>query len=162
MPPDALRIYWDSCVFLSYINGYEDRLPTIDALLAQSADREDDREIVTSTFAIVEVAFDLNERAQAALDSETETKIDALWSDRHAVKLIEFHEGIARDARTLIRGAVASGRSGLRPDDAVHLASARSLEVAEFHTYSKDLPRFADLTGLTIVEPWVEQAQLFG
>jgi predicted nucleic acid-binding protein len=130
--------------------------------LAESSDREHDREIVTSTFSIVEVAFDLNERAQGALDSETEAKIDALWSDRYAVKLIDFHEGIARDARTLIRGAVASNRPGLKPGDAIHLASARVLQVGEFHTYSKDLPRFADLTGLTIVEPYVEQAQLFG
>ncbi|TMK79485.1 MAG: type II toxin-antitoxin system VapC family toxin [Actinobacteria bacterium] len=161
MPPNPARVYWDSCVFLSYINGYEERLPTIDALLAESSDRENEREIVSSTFTIVEVAFDLNEQAQAALDSETEAKIDALWGDRYAVKLIEFHEGIARDARTLMRGAVASGRPSLKPGDAIHLASARSLEVVEFHTYSKDLARFTDLTGLKIVEPSVDQPQLF-
>jgi predicted nucleic acid-binding protein len=76
------------------------------------------------------------------------------------VKLIDFHEGIARDARTLIRGAVASGITGLKPGDAVHLASARTLAVAKFHTYSKDLPRFAQLTGLTILEPYVAQGRL--
>jgi len=142
------------------INGVPDRLPTIDALLAESADPEKEREIVTSTFTIVEVAFALHEQAQGVLDSSAENKIDALWTDRYAVKLIEFHEGIARDARTLIRGAVAA-RLSMKPGDAIHLASGRSLRVAEFHTYSKDLPRFANLTGVSIMEPYAKQQPLF-
>ncbi len=159
MPPEPIRNYWDTCVFLSYINGVADRLPTLDALLDESADAENEREIVTFTFTIAEVAFALHEKAQQALDSQAERNIDALWSDRYAVKLIDFHEGIARDARTLIRGAVSAGLS-LKPGDAVHLASGRALGCAEFHTYSKDLPRFADLTGLSIIEPYVAQGRL--
>ncbi len=31
---------------------------------------------------------------------------------------------------------------------------------AELNTYSKDLPRFADLTGLTIREPYIAQGRL--
>jgi predicted nucleic acid-binding protein len=159
MPPEPTRNYWDSCVFLSYINGVADRLPTLDALLDESADPEKDREIVTSTFTIAEVAFALHEKAQQALDASAERNIDALWSDRYAVRLIDFHEVIARDARSLIRGAVGDGLS-LKPGDAVHLASARALGCAEFHTYSKDLPRYSDLTGLTIIEPYIAQGQL--
>jgi predicted nucleic acid-binding protein len=158
MPPDPHWVYWDACVFLSYINGVEDRLPIIDALLAEGADRDHERVIVTSTFSIVEVAYGVD--AQGTLDAEASAKIDALWQDREAVKLIEFHEGIAREARTLIRGAVASGRS-LKPGDAIHLATARRRGVAEFHTYSKDLPRWSELTGLKIVEPWLEKVPLF-
>jgi len=160
MPPELQRDYWDACVFLSYINAIPERLPTIDALLAESADPEKEREIVTSTLTIVEVAFALHEKGQGVLDSAAENKIDALWTDRYAVKLIDFHEGIARDARTLIRGAVAAGLS-LKPADAIHLASGRFLKVAELHTYSKDLPRFASLTGLAIMEPYAEQEPLF-
>jgi hypothetical protein len=33
--------------------------------------------------------------------------------------------------------------------------------VAKFHTYSKDLPRFASLTGLSIVEPFAQELPLF-
>ncbi len=160
MPSEIRRIYWDACVFLSYINAMPDRLPTIDALLAESADPQNEPEIVTSTFTIVEVAFALTEKEQGSLDAAAEQNIDALWTDRSAVKLIDFHEAIARDARMLIRGAIAQGRS-LKPGDATHLASARSLNVVEFHTYSKDLSRHSDLTGLTIREPYVEQPQLF-
>jgi predicted nucleic acid-binding protein len=159
MPPELTRNYWDSCVFLSYINGISDRLPTLDALLEESADPDSDREIVTSTFTIAEVAFVLHEKEQKVLDIEAERSIDALWSDRYAVKLIDFHEGIARDARTLTRGAVATGLS-LKPGDAVHLASARALDCAEFLTYSKDLPKHSDLTGLTITEPYIAQGRL--
>jgi predicted nucleic acid-binding protein len=160
MPPDPSRNYWDACVFLSYINGVSDRLPTLDALLDESTDPEQDREIVTSAFTIAEVAFALHEKKQKVLDPEVERKIDALWSDRYAVKLIDFHEGVARDARTLIRGAIASGITGLKPGDAIHLASGRVLGCAEFHTYSKDLPRFSELTGLKILEPYVAQGRL--
>ena len=59
----------------------------------------------------------------------------------------------------LIRGAVGVGLS-LKPGDAVHLASGRALGCAEFHTFSKDLPRFSELTGLAIMEPYVAQGRL--
>ena len=62
MPPEPTRNYWDSCAFLSYINGVSDRLPTLDALLEESADPDNEREIVTSTFTIAEVAFVLHEK----------------------------------------------------------------------------------------------------
>lgn len=159
MPPERRRVYWDACVFLSYINGVPDRLPTIDALLRESEDPENEREIVTSTLSIVEVAFALAEKEARTLDTETERKIDALWTDRGAVKLVEFHEGIAREARSLIRSAMSSGLS-LKPADATHLATARSLRVAEFHTYSKDLPRFSSVLGISVKEPETGQMQL--
>ncbi|MCY4085408.1 MAG: PIN domain-containing protein [Actinomycetia bacterium] len=159
MPPERTRTYWDSCAFLSYINSVPDRLPTLDALLEESADPANEREIVTSAFTITEVAFALKEKEQKALDSQTERNIGALWSDRYAVKLIDLHEGIATVARTLIREAVADGLS-LKPGDAVHLATARSLGCLDLHTYSKDLPRFSGLVGLTVTEPYTGQGRL--
>src|SRR5436309_2132093 len=124
MPSEVRRTYWDTCVFLSYINGYQDRLPAIEAVLQESERTDDEWEIVTSTFTITEVAFALHEKQKRQLDKAVEDKIDALWADRSAAKLIEFHEGTAREARSLIRGAVAAGLS-LKPGDAIHLASAR-------------------------------------
>ena len=137
------------------------RLPTLDALLEESADPEKEREIVTSAFTIAEVAFVLKEKEQKALDLQAERNIDALWSDRYAVKLIDLHEGIATGARTLIREAVADGLS-LKPGDAIHLATARALDCQDLHTYSKDLPRFSRLIGLTIAEPYTAQARRIG
>ena len=114
MPPKRTRTYWDACAFLSYINSIPDRLPTLDALLEESAYPEKEREIVTSAFTIAEVAFVLKEKKQKALDPQAERDIDALWSDRYAVKLVDLHEGIATGARTLIREAVTDGLS-LKP-----------------------------------------------
>jgi hypothetical protein len=34
--PDTLQLYWDSCVFLSYVDGIPNRLPDIDELLKQA------------------------------------------------------------------------------------------------------------------------------
>ncbi len=147
-------------MFISYINDDAERAPTIDALLAESSEPEHPREVVTSTYTIVEVAFALQEKREQALDSNAEGKIDALWTDRYAVKLIDFHEGIARDARTLIRGALAAGYS-LKPGDAVHLASARGIGAAEFHTYSKDLVKYASIAGFPIMEPYGAQEAMF-
>ncbi len=48
-------VYWDSCVFLSYIEGHAERLPMLDAMLAEAnAGRI---EIRTSVVTLTEVAF---------------------------------------------------------------------------------------------------------
>lgn len=45
MVGDVPRIYWDTCVFLSYINGIADRLATVDELVnrARAGHFEPDR-----------------------------------------------------------------------------------------------------------------------
>lgn len=66
MPEADSRFYWDSNVLLTYINGDQDRLPIIDALMSQVD--KGDIEILTSVITIAEVAWGATERAQAALD----------------------------------------------------------------------------------------------
>lgn len=139
MPESPARIYWDANVFLSYINGSPaERLPVLDALLDSASAGE--IEIVTSAISIAEVAFARIEQTKRALDPDVEAAIDSLWSDRRTVKLADVHELIAREARTVMRSAVARGWS-LKPLDAIHLASARRLGVAQFHTYDRQLVR---------------------
>jgi len=41
------------------------------------------------------------------------------------------------------------------------LGSAHSLGVAEFHTYSKDLGKYADVTSFPITEPYGAQEAMF-
>ena len=53
----------------------------------------------------------------------------------------------------------------LKPLDAIQLATAKWLaeltgETIEFHTYSKDLPRYEVITGYTICEPYLVQGRL--
>lgn len=46
-----------------------------------------------------------------------------------------------------------SSWSGLRANDAIHLATARQMEVAEFHTYDGQLSRYEEVLGFPICEP---------
>ena len=159
--PDTF-IYWDANPFLSYINEYPDRMPALDALLDSSANGS--VTIYTSALSQVEVAFAASEQKRRALDPQEEQKIDALWSDPGAVALVEYHDGIGRQARALMRDAVTHGWS-LKPLDAVHLATAMWLaqagfQVDEFHTYDGALEKYATIVGFTICEPRTAQPRM--
>jgi predicted nucleic acid-binding protein len=72
---------------------------------------------------------------------------------------IELHNGIAIQARTLMRQALLQGWS-LKPPDAIHLASAQWLEVEEPHTYDDKLPRYAAMNSRKICAPYTTQLRL--
>ena len=116
--------------------------------------------IVTSTLSIVEVAFAKQKKDQGVLIPEEEAKINNLWTPGSPVPLAEFHTSIALEARRLMRDAMASG-IGLKPADAIHLATCRNLGIDEFHTYDGKLGWAAGISQLTITEPSLEQGELF-
>ena len=147
-----MRVYWDSCVWLSYVNGMTDRLPVLDALLAESASEKGTITILTSVLSQVEVAFGATEQTKKVLDLSIESEIDQLWADRDTVKLVEYHELIGIEARNLIRSGVSRGWR-LKPMDAIHLATAKSVGVNEFHTYDQELTKYSKDLGFTIGEP---------
>jgi predicted nucleic acid-binding protein len=137
------NIYWDSCNFLSYINEMPDRVSILDALLASSASDTGTINLLTSELSKVEVAFGATEQLQRALVPEIEEKIDNLWADPSAVAVVEYHDGIGREARSLIRAAITRGWR-LKPNDAIHLATAAwlsrvGISIDEFHTYDHSL-----------------------
>src|SRR5437773_1746814 len=109
MPDEPRRIYWDSCVFLSYINGIEDRLAVLDAIFAEVRKASGTLEIITSELSIVEVAFSTDEKENGTLNDAVEERIIAMWRDTSVVKLIEYYEPIGTDARRLIRRASSRG-----------------------------------------------------
>ena len=153
-------VYWDANVAQSYIEGRADRLPVLDAPLAESSSPRHGLQLLTSTRSIVEVAYAAEEKAQRTLDPQVEAKINALWEDPLAIQLVEVYEHIVRDARDLMRQALVRGWS-LKPHDAIHLATARRLEVVEFHTYDKRLAKYDALVGFRIVEPYTDRPRLF-
>lgn len=160
--PDTF-IYWDANPFLSYINQHPDRMPTLDALLDDSASGS--VTIYTSALSQVEVAFAASEQKRRALDAQEEQKIDGLWNDSDAVSLVEYHDGIGRQARALMRDAITRGWS-LKPLDAIHLATAMWLvqagfQVAEFHTYDRSLDKYGSIVSFTICEPHTPQPKMF-
>jgi predicted nucleic acid-binding protein len=148
--PELRRVYWDACVFLSYINGSPpERLPHLDALLAKSGK---EFQVVTSVLSVIEVAFGKAEQDGNALDPEIDKKITGLWTGS-AVHLIEFFPLVAHEARELIRRALPKGVVPLKPMDAAHLAAARRLGVSEFHTYDDKLLKYPEDLGFPIREP---------
>ena len=157
MPTDAACVYWDACVVLSYINADSERLPVLEELLAEA--RRGEARIVTSTLSVVEVAFAAEEQRRQAPDPATEAQIDALWTPGSVIILAEFHFGIARRARALMREAMARGWS-LKPPDAIHLATALQHSADRYHTYDDRLSKYAGISGLIIAEPHAVQPQL--
>jgi predicted nucleic acid-binding protein len=157
MPDIPRMIYWDSSVFLHYIEGTAKWMSILDALIDE-ASKTGNLVIVTSTFSIVEVAYAKVEKSGRTLDPGVVAGMDALWGDRSAVQLVEFDQVIARDARGLIRRSVEIGRK-LTPPDAVHLATAAIMKVAECQTTDEQMKKWNDL-GFPVHDPWTPSPQL--
>lgn len=160
MPDERERIYWDADVFLSYVDGDEDRLPTIDELIRRARARE--IELVTSALSQVEVAFGSQEKDDQALDPDIESKLDELWMPGSPFTVVEFYPALASTARVLIRKALAQGKPGLKAHDAIHLATAVRMEVREVQSYDSRLEKYATVAGVPIHAPVTPQAQLPG
>ncbi len=150
MPEQLRRVYWDACVFLSYVDEDPDRVQDIQTLLDEA--RRGEIEIVTSTASIVEVAFGAAERSRSVLSADTEAKINRLWEPASPVNMVEFHTLIAEAAQKLMRNGIPEGWS-LKPMDAVHLATARRMRVDAFHTYDDRLKKWVAKVGYPIGEP---------
>lgn len=147
--PEFPRIYWDACVPLSYINRVEDRLPDLDWYLERSGK---DFQLVTSAISVVEVAFALQEKETGVLDQAVEDAISGLWAADSPIKLVEYYPLIGEDARALIRAALPVGWR-LKPNDAIHLATARRIGAVEFHTYDTGLSKYEATLGFPIRQP---------
>jgi predicted nucleic acid-binding protein len=154
MPDKRKRIYWDADVWLSYINGEPDRLPILDALLADSSSTEGNIALYTSELSEVEVSHAKSEQDKKALDADIERKIDNLWADRDTLKVVEYHHTIGIEARNYIRLGIEKGWQ-LKPLDAIHLATARCWQVLEFHTYDKRLLKYSNDVGFLIMNPHI-------
>lgn len=146
---DSPLFYWDSCVLLSYINTYEDRVANLDAMLKAARARR--IRICTSTLSITEVAFAQSETMQRGLSEDEERKIDALWMDG-VITPVEVDVLISRDARSLMREVRPLGWK-LSAPDAIHLATARRLNVTECQTYDHHLFKYANRIGRKVCVP---------
>ena len=159
MAGERRRIYWDACVFLHFLEGTPDKITTLRSLLQDSANKNG-IEIITSQISVVEVAHVAQEKVGRALDPEVEEKLNDLWTGGEAVELVDLHYLISAEARTLIRNWIPGGK-GLRPPDAIHIATARHMKADEFHTYDIGLLSKSSDFGLRICEPYTCAPRLF-
>jgi predicted nucleic acid-binding protein len=165
MPNSPKYLYWDTCVFLSYLKRTPARWPIISALFAEIQQSQGTRKIVTSRITYAEVVYiEFDKSTGFSLDEEQ--RLDEFWSDYHVITFIESTEEIMRLTRNLKRHAVQQGWK-LQLPDAIHLASAQWLaqfapDNIVFHTYNtQDFQKFSSLMPFPIGEPGVDQPPLF-
>jgi predicted nucleic acid-binding protein len=126
------RVYWDACVWLALIlrekiklpsGGIEDR-ETMCRMVIEAA-KKGSLEILTSYFCLVEVCKVPEEKKEAA------DKLADFFENDY-ILLANVDRIVAERARVLM----VVGHSGLKPPDAVHIATALvSPGVEEMHTF---------------------------
>lgn len=153
--PGKLRVYWDSCVFLHYIEGTPQHLPILDQILKR-AQPSGDIELVTSTLSISEVAFAEPERTRRMLDPEVIKALDALWNDQSVINLVDVSILVTTEARDIVRRSIEVKPIVpiMKPPDAIHLATAKRMHVYEFHTYDDKVLKHSHIHGFPIVAPY--------
>lgn len=152
------KFAFDSCVFISLIDGDEDRVPDISAILEEAEGKT--LEVVTSTLSCVEVAFSALEKQDGKLDQEVDERINDLWRPGSVIEVVDLHPVVVDEARELVRKAMVEDGPNLKPPDAIHLATAVFMEATEFHTYDEKLFGLSDLVGIPIREPKPHQGRL--
>jgi predicted nucleic acid-binding protein len=120
-----IKLYWDSCAFISRLQGDADRIDALEYWTDEAA--EGRAQIVTSTMAIAEVAFLNRESTEAELEADVRQILDYFRNDY--ITVLNVTTRIAEDA-------AAIGRMyGAKPPDAIHIATALFAECAALHTY---------------------------
>jgi len=156
--PETRFLYWDTDVFLSYLNEHPDRISTLQSILDRIS-KDKQSLIVTSTISKVEVAWVAHEKLNRVLNPSEESRIDDLWNDSSVIDFIEFHDDVAIIARDLMRTGMIKDWK-LRTNDAIHLASAQWVQCYEINTYDDKWSKYSEIVGIDIKEPSVIQPSL--
>ena len=149
---DPICRYWDSTNFISLIAEDEPARADICQHILEDADQGNCR-IIISALAIAEV---IKPKGQPVLAEDAETTISNFFLHDY-ISVYDLTRTIAENARKLAR------QHGLKPNDAVHLATAIGAGVDVFETYNTN--DFSGLEGIPfpIREPtWQGTPQLPG
>ncbi len=122
----ADRVYWDSCVFLTFLQD-EEGADTCELVLG--AAEKGDVLIATSALTLAEV---LNLRGRPKLPASREDDVRRLFS--HEYILVR---NITRRTAEFARGLVWN--NDIAPKDALHVASAIEAKLPVLHTFDKEL-----------------------
>lgn len=158
MSDDAPLCYLDACAIMFLVDSgdYPDRTRImVDVFDAAENGR---LRLATSMLSEAEVAFADYEKRHAQLDPQVEAKIEKLWHPASPIRLVEVHETIIREARSLLRDAASRGLSMGGSSDMVHLATALREGADYLMTYDERLRRWNGRLGITVMQPSVHVA----
>jgi predicted nucleic acid-binding protein len=141
MAASPRRIYWDACVWIALIQREKILFPlevaedrdTMCRSVIEAA-KKGTIEILTSTLSLAEVCKNPGIRS-------TRADLIADYFETDYILLANVDRGVGERARVLM----TSGHSGLKPPDAIHLATAALSGVEEMHTFDG---RLLDLNGV--------------
>ena len=146
----SVRVYWDACAWIAYINQekavrkenetIENRFAMCSEVLKLAQDGK--LEIVTSAFTLAEVCKN---------PEEIDSPLDNLPSffEKSYILIVPVDMAIGRRAQNML----TTGLINLKPPDAVHLASAQRAAVSEFHTFDSKVLNLDEKIGVTDGQP---------
>ena len=150
----------DANVFIAFLANEVRRAPVVASLLE---DAERGRiELLTSVLSVTEVAFLASDHASGGAPSAEEDTIAELWVPESPVKLTEISMRVAERARDIVRMARRSDMKGVKPPDAIHLASAEVHGCQHFFTYEGETTReqWEHWVAPAVNEPYTDNPQL--
>lgn len=146
------RIYWDSCVVLSFLEGNPERMGELDQLIREQ--QEEKFEIVTSVITRAEIIY-----VAGRTDEDSIEAINQIWTPGSPITPVEVFDQITSDACDLVRRQRSEDWGKLTPLDSIHLASAMRYATS-MDTYDERLHKYSDIIGIPIGVPAPEQPQL--
>jgi predicted nucleic acid-binding protein len=142
--------YWDTVCFLGVLNKEQDKLADCQGVINEA--KAEQVRIVTSAFTITEVLWPKDLPLQ--LPPERAAEVQAFFQHKWIV-LREVDRAVAELAREMVWS------HGVRPKDAIHVASALDAGVQQFDTYDGGLINLSGKIGnppLVIGPPNVQGA----
>lgn len=145
------RLYWDSDCFLGWLEEEEDKVNQCGAVLAMCERHE--AEIVTSTLTIAEV---LMRGSELRLPAERRQAVRGLFAHSY-IRTVMLSRPLAEAAQDLVWD------HGVRPKDAVHVATAIDAKAVVLNTFDGRLIGKSGQIGLPpleIAKPLVNSPEL--
>lgn len=152
---NSLIQYWDSDVLIHAIQRTPEHIVELEPLINEA--ENGNLQIVVSTFSLMELYKDLD--GENVTSKEDDELIISFFDNPYFIKR-DLTEPIALNARQISR------ETGIKPKDAVHVATALYFNIPVLFSFDKELAKkFAKLnnSSLEITCPkWEGQLELFG
>jgi predicted nucleic acid-binding protein len=137
------RLYWDSVAFIDFIEQTPGRIDKLQPVV--EAAKLGDVLLITSAFTMVEVVKLTNLNL---LDEQVEQLVTEFFENPY-IAVRNLDRFVSEKARPIVR------QFGLKPPDAVHVATALLMKADVLHTFDHRhlIPLSGKIEGLRIEEP---------